>query len=54
MTHAILFWMDTLLIPVENTDRHKNARKLAIHQIRDVFDKARYTIVIDNGLMKMS
>ncbi|KAF2996247.1 hypothetical protein E8E13_003781 [Curvularia kusanoi] len=47
----IAFWMDTLIVPVEK--RYKEARKFAIHQIYEVFDKAQYTIVIDNGLNRM-
>lgn len=47
------FWIDTLLIPVQNIDEHKAARRKAILQINAVFSKARYTIVIDNGLNKL-
>lgn len=46
------FWMDTLAIPVEK--RFKGTRKKAIAQIYKVYSKARYTIVIDNGLNNMS
>lgn len=46
------FWMDTLLIPVN--DEHKSVRKKAILQIYAVFSKAKYTLVIDNGLNNMT
>jgi hypothetical protein len=46
------FWMDTLVIPVE--DKYKDARAKAIGQIYNVFSKARYTIVVDNGLNDMT
>ncbi|CAN9107975.1 unnamed protein product [Alternaria alternata] len=46
--------MDTLLIPVGGEDSHKAARKKAIHQIYTVFSRAKYTIVVDNGLSTMS
>jgi hypothetical protein len=50
----LAFWMDTLLIPVGSEDSHKAARKKAIHQIYTVFSRAKYTIVVDNGLSAMS
>ncbi|KAF2793873.1 hypothetical protein K505DRAFT_417498 [Melanomma pulvis-pyrius CBS 109.77] len=46
------FWIDTLTIPVQK--EHKPARKKAVGQIFDVYLKARYTIVIDNGLNSMT
>ncbi|KAH7064419.1 hypothetical protein BKA63DRAFT_173216 [Paraphoma chrysanthemicola] len=46
------FWMDTLAIPVEK--EFKDTRKKAIAQIYKVYSRARYTIVIDNGLNNMS
>jgi hypothetical protein len=46
------FWMDTLAIPVEK--QFKDTRKKAIAQIYKVYSRARYTIVIDNGLNNMS
>ncbi|KAJ4372383.1 hypothetical protein N0V83_004157 [Neocucurbitaria cava] len=48
------FWIDTLLIPVQKTQTHRDARRKAIHQIYNVFSKAKYTIVIDNGLNDMA
>lgn len=45
------FWIDTLMIPVQ--DEYKSARKKAITQIYKVYSRARYTIVIDNGLSDM-
>ena len=46
------FWIDTLAIPVE--ERHKDRRKKAIGQIYEVYTRAKYTIVIDNGLREMA
>lgn len=46
------FWIDTLTIPVQ--DQYKSARKKAITHIYKVYSRARYTIVIDNGLNNMS
>lgn len=48
------FWLDTLAIPVAKTERHEKAEEKAIHQIYHVFSKAKYTIVVDNGLNSMS
>lgn len=47
------FWMDTLIIPVGQTDNEKKARKKAIRQIFSVFSASTHTIVIDNGLLSM-
>ncbi|USP81484.1 uncharacterized protein yc1106_08758 [Curvularia clavata] len=46
------FWIDTLAIPV--SDEYKSARKKAVSQIYKVYSRARYTIVIDNGLSNMA
>lgn len=51
--HGFRFWIDTLAIPVGNTDTHRQHRKNAIRKINDIFTKATYTIVIDNGLTSM-
>lgn len=48
------FWIDTLLIPVGSEEIYKTSRKKAIHQIYTVFSRAKYTIVVDNGLSTMS
>ncbi|KAF2177131.1 hypothetical protein K469DRAFT_697488 [Zopfia rhizophila CBS 207.26] len=45
------FWIDTLTIPVD--DKYKLERRTAIQQIYDVYSKAKYTIIIDNGLNSM-
>lgn len=47
----LAFWMDTLVVPVQK--EYKEQRKKAIAQIHRVYSKARYTIVIDNGLNSM-
>jgi hypothetical protein len=47
-----LFWIDTLVIPVEK--KHVDRRKEAIEQINKVFTNAKYTIVVDNALTAMS
>lgn len=49
----ILFWMDTLVIPVQEVkpdDGMKKLKKVAIGQISTVFQRSDYTIVLDNGL----
>ncbi|KAK7425694.1 hypothetical protein QQZ08_007793 [Neonectria magnoliae] len=53
-----LFWMDTLLIPVQNGEHHtekerKKMRKEAIAQIRTIFSHSHCTIVLDRGLLDM-
>ena len=48
------FWIDTLVIPVGKSEEQKVARTKAIAQIHNVFSKAKYTIVIDNGLGDMT
>lgn len=62
------FWLDTLVIPIppknktptddaelENKKKkYREARVKAISQIYTVFSKAKYTIVIDNGLSDMA
>jgi hypothetical protein len=61
------FWLDTLVIPIppkrnsptddaelENKkNKYREARVKAISQIYTVFSKAKYTVVIDNGLSDM-
>ncbi len=52
----ILFWMDTLIVPVQEATMRPSWRELrtkAIRQIFEVFAKSKYTIVIDNGLRSM-
>ncbi|KAF7507932.1 hypothetical protein GJ744_009966 [Endocarpon pusillum] len=49
----VLFWIDTLAIPVGKSQREKELRKRAIRRIHDIYTKARYTVVIDNGLIQM-
>lgn len=49
----VLFWMDTLLVPVKEgpmSEPEKAIKKKAIRQILDVFKHSTYTIVLDNGL----
>ena len=46
------FWIDTLAIPVE--PEYKNQRTKAIRQIYEIYTRAKYTIVIDNGLREMT
>jgi hypothetical protein len=46
----ILFWIDTLAIPVGKSPEQKKWRKTAIKQIHEIYTNALYTIVIDNGL----
>ena len=51
----ILFWMDTLVIPVgAQTTELQDLKKKAIGQIFKVFEKSTYTIILDNGLCGMS
>ncbi|KAG9234097.1 hypothetical protein BJ875DRAFT_25721 [Amylocarpus encephaloides] len=45
------FWIDTLAIPVDNA--YKIERRQAIQKIHDIYTKAKYTVVIDNGLNQM-
>lgn len=47
----IPFWIDSLAIPVG--DSYKEQRKRAIGRIHEIFCNAKYTIVIDNGLIEM-
>lgn len=49
----VLFWMDTLLVPVKEgpmSEQEQAIKKKAIRQILDVFKYSTYTIVLDNGL----
>lgn len=49
----VLFWMDTLLVPVKEdqmSDQEKAIKKKAIRQIFDVFQHSTCTIVLDDGL----
>jgi hypothetical protein len=50
----VLFWIDTLAIPVGKSQREKDLRRRAIRKIHEIYTKARYTIVIDNGLTQMA
>ncbi|KAK7957756.1 hypothetical protein PG988_012604 [Apiospora saccharicola] len=47
------FWMDTLVVPIGRGDIGRKARNKAIQQIFHVFNAAKQTIVVDNGLMTM-
>ncbi|KAK3334177.1 hypothetical protein B0T19DRAFT_383366 [Cercophora scortea] len=47
----MLFWMDTLVVPVE--DKHAAKRQIAISQIFRVFRESTCTIVLDSGLSTM-
>ena len=44
------FWIDTLAIPAE--DEYIDARRKAISQMHHIYTHAKYTIVLDLGLMK--
>lgn len=46
------FWIDTLAIPVQ--DKYKAQRKKAIKSMYRVYKGAKYTIVLDAGLMNVS
>lgn len=48
------FWMDTLVIPVQKDKEAQRLRKQAIGDIHEVFRDAKYTIVLDAGLLDMS
>ena len=48
------FWMDSLVVPVQQDDEAKKLRKKAITQIFDVFKGSMYTLVMDAGLSSMS
>ncbi|KAK6071089.1 hypothetical protein SCUP515_08112 [Seiridium cupressi] len=52
-TEEALFWMDTLVVPVGPSVEQRLKTK-AIRQIFQVFDKSKYTIVLDNGLKAMN
>lgn len=45
------FWIDTLAIPVDKSS--KDLRKKAIGMMHDIYMGAKYTIVLDAGLMSM-
>ena len=45
-----LFWIDTLAIPVQQT--YKTQRAKAITQMHNIYVHAKYTIVLDLGLMQ--
>ena len=49
-----LFWIDTLAIPVGKSEKEKDLRKRAVRKIHEIYTRARYTIVIDNGLTQMA
>lgn len=50
----ILFWMDTLAIPVDSrTEEARQRKKKAIGQIYRIFRKAKYCVVLDKGLVHM-
>ncbi|MCJ1369095.1 hypothetical protein MMC20_000303 [Loxospora ochrophaea] len=44
------FWIDTLAIPVGRN--YTNQRKRAIQKMHDIYRHAKYTVVLDAGLMK--
>ncbi|ORY59284.1 uncharacterized protein BCR38DRAFT_527229 [Pseudomassariella vexata] len=52
-TSDVPFWMDTLIVPVGPSVKQHLKRK-AIRQIFEVFEKSKYTIVLDNGLKAMN
>lgn len=45
------FWIDTLAIPVK--PEHKDQRKEAIRNMHKIYTSAKYTIVLDAGLMSL-
>ena len=46
------FWIDTLAIPVD--DKYKAQRKKAIRNMHKIYTGAKYTIVLDAGLMRIN
>lgn len=52
----VLFWMDTLIIPVKKDMMSLQdiaIKKKAIRQIFDVYEHSTWTMVLDNGLLKL-
>lgn len=49
---AVLFWIDTLAIPVHETNAKE--RRMAIKKMHEIYIHADYTIVLDNGLMAVN
>lgn len=49
----LYFWIDTLAVPVGRSKRERELRDRAIKKIHDIYNKARYTIVVDDALTQM-
>ena len=45
----VFFWIDTLLVPVD--DKYREYRKRAIRQMHEIYANAYKTIVLDGDLM---